>query len=104
MLGKVGCYIRNDFYYENDTVDIIETKASAIDCAESCFQNNTDCRLGWYYQIATKKCMFIKNANTNNLKPNSHIMETDITNGWATGLKSCSKTSTFNLPETSFDS
>ena len=99
MLKKVGCYIRNGFYYENDTVDVMETKTSAIECAEACFQNSNDCQLGWYYQIASKRCLFMKTANINNLKPNSHLMETDITSGWASGLKSCSKPSQFLHPK-----
>ena len=37
----------------------------------------------------------MKTANINNLKPKSHLMETDITSGWASGLKSCSKPSQF---------
>merc|ERR550517_273376 len=78
---------------------------SSIDCANACsyaaaVQDAEDsqmrvpsrlCSEGWSYQIATKRCYFLNQVNVTILQPNSHLMEKDMTIGWATGLRSCSE-------------
>ena len=68
---------------------------SAISCATACYKND-QCEQGWSYQQATQRCLFISaNISTeemDKLQPYGHIMETDKTIGWATGLKACWQT------------
>lgn len=90
MTKHVGCYIQNDFYFKNSTKDrkIFDAKSS-IECATSCFKNE-NCTEGWSYQQATRKCLYVtETEKIDVLQPNSHVLETDRTVGWATGLKAC---------------
>ena len=76
---------------KNDT----NKPTSAISCATACYKNDT-CTQGWSYQQATQRCLFladdISTEMMDKLQPYGHIMETDKTIGWATGLKACWQT------------
>ena len=89
MLQKVGCFIKNDFFYENDTAEVTIDKSSSIECAESCSKSFSQCNFGWSYQLSTKKCMFMRNVSTENFKPSMNSTRNDCTIGWISGLKSC---------------
>lgn len=102
MMDEVGCYIRNDFYFKASAM--LESNSyesytmSSIDCANACSYAvavaavpSSLCSEGWSYQIATKRCYFLNQVNVTILQPNSHLMEKDMTIGWATGLRSCSE-------------
>ena len=92
MMTKVGCYIRNNFYFQNDTASAINANfvKSEIACAESCHKSPT-CQFGWRYQLATKLCIFMQNVNITNLKPEMPVLKNARTLGWASGLKACSE-------------
>ena len=93
MMMKVGCYIRNDFVFSKQTENsVVNTVQSSIDCALSCY-NEPTCTSGWSYQIATKRCFFYakdQEFNDQKLQPSTHLLYSEYTIGWATGLKSCS--------------
>ena len=90
MMSKVGCYIRNNFYFKNSTKNANhDIQTTSVDCALSCF-NDEECLDGWSYQIATKKCYYLTQANMTILQPSFQVPEEDKAIGWATGLKSCS--------------
>ena len=61
MMKKVGCYIRNNFVFSSrgDAVDEVRNISSSIECAKECHDNST-CKNGWSYQIATKDCFLYK--------------------------------------------
>lgn len=92
MINKMGCYIRNDFYFLKDkaTADNIFNKSSEIDCAESCHKD-PKCTFGWRYQLASKLCIFMQNVNITDLKPEMPVLKDARTLGWASGLKACSE-------------
>ena len=97
MEKHVGCYIQNDFYFKEEAIKDTWMEDSSIRCATSCFESE-DCTQGWSYQQATRRCLFIANNISTDridlLQPNKHIMETERTVGWATGLKACFETGT----------
>ena len=68
---------------------------SAITCATACYKNEI-CTQGWSYQQATARCLFIAadiaTVHIDKLQPTGHIMDTERTVGWATGLKACTET------------
>lgn len=80
-----------DIKWEND-----ESPTSTISCATACYQNPL-CTQGWSYQQATARCKFIAadigTEDMDKLQPTGHIMDTERTVGWATGLKACWQTS-----------
>ena len=91
MMREVGCYIKDSYIHENGIESLISNNSitSSIDCAWAC-HNSTDCKEGWSYQTATKKCIFHKSVEIENLQPGSSLSPHEYTMGWATGLKSCS--------------
>ena len=89
MMKKSGCYIRNDFYFQNDTAKNGIFLKSAIECANKC--HDSDCEFGWRYQLATKKCVFMQNVTLSKLKPDMEFSTNYQTIGWASGYKSCSQ-------------
>ena len=95
MEKHVGCYIQNDFYFKDEPITTSSIEDSSIRCATVCFKNE-NCTQGWSYQQATRRCLFIPDDISTEkidlLQPNSHIMETERTVGWATGLKACFET------------
>ena len=97
MMNKVGCYIRNDFVFQEgkkeytskeSSSEIFNNTKSAITCAAAC-HDDAECVDGWSYQIATQKCYFYNHFNLDKLQPSTHIMDNEYSIGWATGLKSC---------------
>ena len=95
METHVGCFIQNDFYFKDEPITTSSIEDSSIRCATVCFKNK-NCTQGWSYQQATRRCLFIPDDISTEkidlLQPNSHIMETERTVGWATGLKACFET------------
>ena len=92
-MKKVGCFIRNDYVPGTEIEKVVGGRQdSLINCAQSCFKNNT-CGDGWSYQLATQMCYFYKlgTLEIEKLQPNTHILDNELTIGWATGLKSCSE-------------
>ena len=99
----LGCYVKNDFFFKESPENYIDgitwekedKPTSAISCGTACYKND-HCTQGWSYQQATQRCLFISaNISTeemDKLQPYGHIMETDKTIGWATGLKACWQT------------
>ena len=93
LLNKVGCYVKNDFYFVNDTVNENMTRfsKSSFDCSESCLQSS-ECTVGWSYQISSKQCIFMNNNVTiSDLQADVDSGKTDNVIGWASGVKSCSQ-------------
>ena len=90
----IGCYIRYDYSLE----DVLINNATAVNvsfnapnivcCAEECLRNNF-CEKGWSYQIATKRCLMFKTANTTMVQPGSILNSLFNNLGWVSGLKSC---------------
>ena len=95
METHVGCFIQNDFYFKEEPLMTSSIESSSIRCATSCYEDE-NCSQGWSYQQATGRCLFLpENITTERiglLQPNSLILETDRTVGWATGLKTCFET------------
>ena len=97
MQKMIGCNIENDVFYESsdsNNLQLHQFKDSAIDCAKSCFFNETSCRLGWNYQIESKKCIFIQRPKIYHLRPtgrNGSIDGSVKAVGWAAGFRSCSE-------------
>ena len=91
MMKEVGCYIKDSYIHENGTKSLQSnsTITSSIDCAWAC-HSSSDCKEGWSYQQATKKCLFHDFVEIKNLQPGSSLLPHEHTIGWATGLKSCS--------------
>ena len=92
MMSKVGCYIRNNFFFQKDnaTSNNASFVTSEIACAESCHKSPS-CNFGWRYQLATKLCIFMQNVNITDLKPEMPVSKNSRTLGWASGLKACSE-------------
>ena len=102
-----GCYVKNDFFFKQksgeptpymDSSAITWTDGpptSAITCATACYKNEI-CTQGWSYQQATARCLFIAadigTEHIDKLQPTGHIMDTERTVGWVTGLKACTET------------
>ena len=91
-MKKVGCFIRNEYVPDNVTSIEGVRQDSLISCAQSCFKNDT-CGDGWSYQLSTHMCHFyaLGTLDIVKLQPNTHILDNELTIGWATGLKSCSE-------------
>ena len=99
----LGCYVKNDFFFKESPESYIDgmtweredKPTSAMSCGTACYKNDL-CTQGWSYQQATQRCLFLaKDISTemmDKLQPYGHIMETDKTIGWATGLKACWQT------------
>ena len=99
LMKKVGCFIRNDYVPGTEIEKVVGGRQdSLINCAQSCFKNNT-CGDGWSYQLATQMCYFYKlgTLEIEKLQPNTHILDNELTIGWATGLKSCSEAGSTRL-------
>ena len=93
MMNKIGCYIRNDFYFikDNATADnAFFDKKSEIHCAESCHKA-PECTFGWRYQLASKLCIFMHNVIISDLKPEMPVLKNARMLGLASGLKACSE-------------
>ena len=90
MINKMGCYIRNNFYFLKDNATDAFFVESEIDCAESCHKD-PECTFGWRYQLASKLCVFMQNVNITNLNPEMPVLKNARTLGWASGLKACSE-------------
>ena len=94
MMAKVGCYIRNDFYFEKsrsvtDSPDTTSRQNTSIDCAQACFNAGGTCRDGWSFEISTKSCFYLNQIDVSVLRPNYQLQWANMTLGWATGRKSC---------------
>ena len=103
----LGCYVKNDFFFKEksgeptpymDSSSITWTDGaptSAITCATACYKSGL-CTQGWSYQQATARCLFVAadigTEHIDKLQPTGHIMDTERTVGWATGLKACTET------------
>ena len=90
-IKKVGCYMKNDFFFKNLTGQnrYYEYTDSLIECSNLC-HFRSDCILGWSYHIVTKKCYFLSKANLTKINPAIFITPEEKSAGWITGLKSCS--------------
>ena len=100
MMEKVGCYIRNDFYFKKDRDEqntSFISQNTSIDCARACFNAVELCTDGWSFQIATKRCFFLNKIDIDVVRPNVHLISANMTLGWATGRKSCSVPGPGNL-------
>ena len=76
MMDKVGCNIKNDFYFQNNTpvTPSPPHQDSSIDCARACY-NSSHCIDGWSYQIATGKCQFYDDIPIETLQPSHKLHE-----------------------------
>ena len=91
MEKNVGCYIKNEFKFSDLPVQHEFTPASAIRCAQHCFQSNSSCGEGWSYQIATKRCIFYNKIDVEKLGPKVALSVSNTSLGWITGFKSCNR-------------
>ena len=101
MMNKVGCNIKNEFYFSEEEKkpetkpERIEKHDSSILCATACHLSDI-CTNGWSYQISTGTCNFYNEIDITLLQPSTQLDESDLTIGWASGLKSCTKPGTVN--------
>ena len=92
MEKNVGCYIKNDFKFSDLPVHHAFTPTSAIRCAQHCFNSNSS--EGWSYEIATKRCIFYNEIDTEKLRPKVALSASNTSIGWITGFKSCNRSGT----------